>query len=518
MNQPLILPEASVKTATIAQALQKHLINGYLVAVRDLCKENAPNKELLALAIHRAINGIGMVLLRSYQLYIPVSGRMWTELHTLFHIAMQLEITQLIVPDTLPNHQHTQTITLLYTRALLLACARPNQLRQDEILATYNALDFLSPLAQLQDARENSHDSLFAVDLNSNRAPLYRSRFNEVEPKFLLEIDTSGICDKLKELSSGSTDSKDITTWRNELHFTPSLTEHLIQAWNVLAQRNFERRQVSGTLDVTVGLTNIHYHAAGGLSFTHFLNKTDTEREIGNVGAIFKKNTAALKDDITRKKVDDDPWGDSFDISGSPLTGKPLATANIESAIREQEGQLYKNAHPFYRVPLIDTSPGGYCIEWRDEIPGQVKAGELLGVREPSRNRWSLGVVRWANHTQGATQIGIQVLAPQITPAGLAISLQTGSVSEYSRALEIPALKGINQPATLVANAISFREYSKAKIYRRSDRQPTGGDHTIQLTRRLFATGAFSQFTYRELSTAKINGPKEPDDFDAAWD
>src|SRR6478609_7977830 len=67
LNQPLILPEPAVKTATIAQALQKHCINGYLVAIRDLCSQPTQNNtELLQLAIHRAITGLSLLLLRYY--------------------------------------------------------------------------------------------------------------------------------------------------------------------------------------------------------------------------------------------------------------------------------------------------------------------------------------------------------------------------------------------------------------------------------------------------------------------
>ncbi|RYZ90414.1 MAG: hypothetical protein EOO68_24590, partial [Moraxellaceae bacterium] len=259
LNQPLILPDAAVKTATVAQSLQKHLINGYLVAVRDLAKEFSPNKELLALAIHRAINGIGLLLLRSYQLYTPISSRTWTEFHTLYQLAMQLKLTQLSVAEDLPHHQRANTIASAYTRTLLLACAKPNQLRQDEILATYNALDLLGLLVKLQEAREPGESSLFAVDINSDHAPLYRSRFAQQEREYLLEIDTTRLCSKLQELSSGTSENTN-SNWRNELNFSPSLMSHLIQTWNVLSQRNFERKQATGCLDVTIGLTNIHFH------------------------------------------------------------------------------------------------------------------------------------------------------------------------------------------------------------------------------------------------------------------
>lgn len=518
LNQPLILPEPAVKTATIAQALQKHMINGYLVAVRDLCKEANPNKPLLALGIHRAITGLGLLLLRYYQLYVPISGQIWTELHSLYQIALQLQLSEQPIAEPHRHHEHCNTIQLAYVRTLLLACSRPNQLRQDEILATYEALNNLSALAQLDDAISASHDNLFAVALTSNRPPLYRSRFKDDDKLLLLELNTAQVCRKLMELNnSANTESSETTGLRNELHLTSSLTLHLIQAWNILAQRNFERQQAHGSLDVAIGLTNIHYHLAGKVAFSHFLNRNFSSLSLETQGAVFPQRDAQLKEFGT-KSANYDPWDDAFDVRGPATAGRPLAAGTIDFAVRKQEAISAVDAHPIYTVPLIDSSPGGYCIEWRTEIPNQVKAGELLGLRDPARNRWSLGVVRWVNQTKGASQLGIQVIAPQATPIGLAIIHKTGASSEYLRALEVPAMKAINQPATLITNAVSFREYSKARVFLRNDQERNVHESTIQLTRRVFATGAFSQFTYRELATGKPKETDKNDDFDAVWD
>ena len=267
LNQPLILPEPAVKTATIAQALQKHMINGYLVAIRDLCNQANANTDLLTLAIHRAITGIGLLLLRYYQLYVPISGQLWAELHSLYQIALQLGITENTIVDDYPHLQHCRTITLTYVRALLLACARPNQLRQDEILSTFEALNELSALAQLHDSQTGNHDNLFAVALNSNRPPLYRSRFAADENSLLLELNTTHICKRLTEVNAASHhESSENVSLRNELQLTSSLTLHLIQAWNLLAQRNFERHESQGALDVAVGLSNIHYQLSGQMN------------------------------------------------------------------------------------------------------------------------------------------------------------------------------------------------------------------------------------------------------------
>lgn len=517
LNQPLILPEPAVKTATIAQAMQKHMINGYLVAVRDLCNQSTPDIELLQLAIHRAITSISLLLLRYYQLYVPISGQLWTELHSLYQIALHLGIVENTVEDNYGQLQKCRNIRLAYIRALLLACSRPNQLRQDEIAATFDALNDLSALAELHDSQIGNHENLFAVAIDSNLPPLYRSRFSADEHALLLELNTTQICKKLNELNSSTNESAEGSSLRNELNLTTALTQHLIRAWNLLAQRNFERQQSQGVLDVAVGLTNIHFYLADETIFTHFLNRTLGSQSVDSLGAIFQKRGAQLKDAKKNKSLDD-PWDNTFDIQGTPLAGRAIATDSIEFAIKKQEQNAAKDAYPIYHVPLIDSSPGGYCIEWRNEIPNQVKAGELLGLREPLRNRWSLGVVRWANQTKGATQLGIQILSTQAIPVGVAIIHKTGDSSEYLRALEIPALKAINQPATIITNAVSFREYAKARLFQKSSQESGNNQLNIQLTRRIFGTGAFSQFTYRELMAAKTKETTQKDDFDSIWD
>ena len=177
----------------------------------------------------------------------------------------------------------------------------------------------------------------------------------------------------------------------------------------------------------------------------------------------------------------------------------------------------YQGQHPIYKVPLIDRSAGGYGLEWRDEIPMQVRAGELLGLREYGRNKWSIGVVRWAHQIKGATQLGIQIIAPHALPVGLAAVHKTGGFAEYLRALQIPELRAVNQPPSLITNAISFHEHGKARLY--SQQTGAGGDKSIQLTKRLFATGAFSQFGFRELVTAKPEAKAaSKDDFDSVWE
>lgn len=522
LNQPLILPEAALKTASVAQAIQKHFLNSYLAVVRDLC--STPGiKDLQAqraLAIQRSLTALGLLLLRSYQLYLPVSNQIWAEVHSLYQLACVLELEQVPVEDKLPHHQGLNNIRNAYLRILLLATARPNQLRQDEIETTYNLLEQLAPLAELDTYSPAGKENLFVVLTNSNRPPFYKSHWRPAshpgeQPP--LEIRTSLLVGKLQEQQKVGHEEVDAAVRQhNHLNLSAALTQHLEQAWSHLALRSFERQDVNAAIELTVGLTNIHFHLAGEQPFNLFLNQSDVVAGAPDKGAIFQKHGVQLKAAETKKV--DDPWGHTFDIAGTALEGEALPTINIEMTIKSQEQGSYHGQHPIYTVPLMDRSLGGYGLEWRDEIPVQVRAGELLGLREYGRTKWSIGVVRWAHQIKGATQLGIQILAPLAIPVALAAVHKTGGFAEYLRALRIPELRAINQPASLLTNAISFHEYSKARLYTQSQASTNHDGKSIQLTRRLFATGAFSLFGFRELATATPEIKTGKDDFDSVWE
>lgn len=519
LNQPLILPETALKAATLAQAIQKHINNAYLVVVRDLCTQTKKNiQPQQALALHRAITGLGHQLLRNYQLYIPIAGQIWSEIHALYQIACELQLHHLHVDDPLPHHHGCKNISEAYLRVLLLACARPNQLRQEEVIQCYNLLELLAPNAELIRFDPNGKENLYVIMADSNRPPIYKSRLESSAAKErrenLMELRTSVLLNKLQELQNNS-QSDHQERVGNPFTLSTSLHNHLIQAWSHLSLRSFNRTDVNADIEVTVGLSNIHFHLANEQSFSVFLKQGTS---LSGTDSIFQKRGALLKNTAASTEDEDDPWGDAFDISGTIFDGSPRSTSNIDKALLENEANKYSGQHSIYKIPLIDRSPGGFGLEWRGDIPAQLKAGELVGLREYGRGKWSIGVVRWVHQIKGATQLGIQVLAPHAIPVGLAVIHKTGGMSEYLRGLLIPEVKAIHQPNSLIANAISFHEYTKVKLY--SQDQAYEDKFNLQLLERKFATGSFSQFTYRELSSGKTaeSSSANKDDFDSVWE
>src|SRR5699024_8353492 len=85
LNQPLVLPAKAQKVASLTQALQGHLANGYKLVAVEGCKR-LPKRDArvhVAQACYRGINALTNALLRCYQLYFPIPSNLWLEIHQL---------------------------------------------------------------------------------------------------------------------------------------------------------------------------------------------------------------------------------------------------------------------------------------------------------------------------------------------------------------------------------------------------------------------------------------------------
>lgn len=461
LNQPLILPEAPLRSAVIAQALQKHMSVGYLAILETLAgprRRGKPPDPRIAHALHRAITGYGLILLRSYQLYSPTPGNLWLDLHNLYRLADYYELLDHTVHDPLLLQSSSSTVSQAYTRILLLACARPNQMRQTDVSATYDALESWAHLARVQEARKPPSDSLFLINLSADLAPMYKSRFAGESQEAVRELD-------LKLLLAGlRRDPRSEPGLLRVPHSLPSsLMEHLQQAWGAKRQRSFERQSGKISVQVCLGLSGLHHHCAGEKSLAEFLD--------------------ADSEGFNSDNLSDNAW------NSNPA----------QDRLRPRED------FPVFSVPVANSSPGGFRLDWRGNIPPQIKAGEVLGLREIGRHRWSLGVIRWLQQDADTSRLGVQLLAPRVTAYGAAVEQAGGDYSDYRRVLMLPELKTVNQPTTLITAFAPFQEGQRVRLNRH------GEVYAVTLQRRLFTTGSVSQFSFRRLASEEDASADNPD-------
>ena len=116
-----------------------------------------------------------------------------------------------------------------------------------------------------------------------------------------------------------------------------------------------------------------------------------------------------------------------------------------------------------------------------------------------------------------STQLGIELLAPRAEVGAVRLLQKTGSNGPFMRALLLPAIKAIAQPATLLLPRIPFRTGNKVELLY------PALQGRFQLTRRLTSTSGFSQFQFRQTGAVSATGQLQnapgltEDDFDSIW-
>ncbi|PAU60777.1 molecular chaperone [Pseudomonas sp. PIC25] len=509
LNQAIVLDDRPRKVANLCQALQNHLALGYkLIISRVVQRFTRERAQLLTIALQRAGHSLCGPLVRSNQLYCPVPEGLWLELHQIYQIARSHDLHRLVVRDPLTRHTQGLSVEQTYLIALLLGCARCNQMRQQGIARLADMLETWCTLARLQSP--DTPTSLFLVAPQVDGPPRYRSLFQNEPRDNLLGMNPEPLVDAIKEYLLLAPEDRPKARLQVPEGFSLDLLQHLSSAWGDISERTFQRNPGQGTLTLCIGMSALHYFLAGRRPFADVLKQEAQPVQ-------FKPVTGGP--DVWSKAFDAQPqtqWEAGLPLEEIEYKVEKPGTATVSSASQEEN-------HPTYELPIVNHSPGGYCLAWPKEVPGQLQAGELLGVQDTPGQDWSVAVVRWIRQVRGGgTQMGIELIAPQAQPCGLQLVRKTEQSSQYLRALLLPEISAISRPSTLITPRLPFQEGSKVMINLHGD------ERRAVLSQRQTSTGSFSQFEYREVDrsltergtpvTAQgTQASSGEEDFDSLW-
>jgi hypothetical protein len=499
LDRTAITNSHSDAIARLAQRLQTNLCSGYkAVILAGLVESDAEDaNSTIALAIHRALSDLSRTLLRTLQFYVAPADRLWFDLNQLYLLAERLG-TQAESFEDSENHSESQcTATDAYLRSILLATSKPNQLRHRQLGQVFNALEFWTPKVSI-DAR--CDDPLFMVDLESDQGPRYAKLLeNPAQPRCIrTEVLVYELETYLKEMDSHIA----VPDYVDE-----DLLDHIVGAWGIMRQRAFRRAPASGSVKVAVGLRAAHYFLSGRIDFADQLDEEDTvlNHEVNPF-------LAAVDDAIPVRGTSNassrkDVWDDAFDLRAkipvNPSIGDPDRIllqgygrdkqANTKSTVTTARSNDTPGALHFYDTTAMDTSPGGYRIRWNEPLPTNVQAGELVAMRDATDPRWCIAVIRWIRQDNDGTSMGIELISPRAIPLAVRVINKRGGPSDFARALLLPALEPIDQPATLITPLMPFQAGQKVHIQRQ------GIQTTAQLSQCILKTESVNQFTFRML-------------------
>ncbi len=492
LHQAIMLDERSRKISNLCQALQSHLAIGYKqIVLRIAPKYSKDRAALLGLALQRAAHALKGQLVRATQLYSPPPEHLWFELHQLYRTACQLQLQQRRVHDDLASLTTELSLEQTYIAALLLGSARCNQLRQNQIARLAEVLEPWS--AQIKLHPGTPDDGLFAISAELDIGPRYRSMFRSEQRAGLLGFDPQLLVNTLEAHLLHQDTSKPLPV-PTGLSF--DTLQHLHATWGEAAERSFQRTVGQGNLTVCVGMSALHFYLGGERSFSDML-----------------KHPGARAANFSHAVVqgEKDSWSQAFDAA--PQNNEqflPYEEIQYDHLGEDESSADAAPHYPTYALPVINHSPGGYCLGWPKEVPAELQAGEMLGIQDSVSLGWSIAVIRWIRQVRGGgTQMGIELVAPHAQPCGLQLVRSRDDHSQYLRGLLLPEISAIDVPATLLAPRLPFQEGSKVLI------NTHGEEHRAGLDRRVASTHSFNQFAYRSLEAAQNGGSEE--DFDSLW-
>lgn len=522
LNQPLVIPREPGKLADLAEQLLLAAGTAYTIVAVEAIQQREQISDinparLTCEAIHHALVYCGRRVLQAFQLYRPLPIHGWQVLHQLYALAENQELTDLPLQNQTAGGR---SIRATYLQSLVLGCCKPNQLRQSDLESAYHAMTNLSELAILAPAGASS--GLFAVDLASDQPPLYTTLLPGTGGAGYRVIDTSALVQRLQEIKSAEKDrlQSEVTPLDAAEGLPGYLLDHLIDSLGSMSMRNFSRTRSRSTLRVCLGLSSTHFHVAGRKDFEHFLVGTDSETALAKGNPFLTSQRSADIWSLANPEVDyvRNEWlpgqRDSADIERQI----DLDAATRAQLLEEVEVKLpLDERYPIHKVAQADASPGGYCLEWTEELPSDLRAGDIVSIMEDQGQDWAIAVIRWLSRLENArTLIGLELLSPRAKAFAAMIHLKNSSKGAAMRVLLLPEIKLVGQPHTILTPRASFREHQRITLVNQNH------SHTVELTRQIASTASYSQFEFRTikelgdvLSTAKANPLDSP--YDSLW-
>jgi len=485
---------------------------GYaLVAVNTIRKPDAIEglnpARLACEALHRAVAFRSQELLQYHLLYRPVPLNHWAMLHHLYALAERQQLANLPVRDPLTGTE--STVAGEYLPGVLLACCKTNQLRQQDILTTFQALWHWRDLARIEDPAVG--EGLFFLDLTSDRPPGYSALQAQPLGGSQRYLNTRALVRHLAELRGRSEQGS--YSLDRETRLDGHLCVHLGRALGEVSQRHFNRQPARHQLWIATGLSAVHYYVAGERGLEKVLHGDDYEPPIAEQipqNPFLKTSDGG---DRWQQANPEEDFEDEVDHSASELV------VDAGSLAAAEPPDTPPRRYTVFTVESANVSPGGYCVEWTG-LPDGISIGDVVCLREQQHGEgdWSIAVIRWISQVKNApTLLGLELLSPRGTAYAAQVRLPDGDYSRPIRVILLPEIALVGQPHTLLAPRLVFKENQKIILARKDE------TFLVKLKRQIASTAAFGQFDfeYRRQLDEDIDAGHDAlgaNQFESVWD
>ncbi|MDH3343163.1 MAG: hypothetical protein OEM07_05520, partial [Gammaproteobacteria bacterium] len=334
-------------------------------------------------------------------------------------------------------------------------------------------------------------------------------------------LETTELVDNIRKEISSISDKQDTITVGDNLSI--ETLKSLSMSWGVMPKRRFSRAGKHGQIAAAIGLS----HAAKMISESNLPESLESMSESFDSGSSFTlenipEELKSMSDEASTYMTHTEIGGTSSNAWDMVAKGKVMTNAFDKQRLLIEEEKLKLNKEDDdLHWEVVNISAGGYCLRWNSESTSKAQIGELIALHEREANggyEWRIGAIRWMQFTaQNGLEIGVQVLSPKVIAAEVQ---RIKKLNEAPfKALMVPGIRPLNQPATIILPAHAFKTGDKLKV------EVFEQNIEIKLSEKKEHTGSFTQFqfihTEQEAQQKKIekkqDTAKNKDDFDEIW-
>ena len=444
--------------------LNLKMANGYQRIYDELLDEDNYRQDFIMLAagLHRSLFYLGQGLLIRYQVYAPCDPDYWRRIHRTFMETERKGLQSSVVKDPYSRNKRGTTIEEQYKQILLLALADPYRYSQADMAWIYSLMEQLTPQCKIYPAEYlgKMHNAGF-VDVASDEAPCFIAYSNAPISTSCRLLDITMLIDTLRKSTSqksGGTRNHALTgnSAKSSKHEW-EMMQSLVRSWGSSAKRKYNRMQPKARrVELHLGLSAIH----------RLVYSSDSMPPKDTVDDINQPPQNKIRKNMFNGRTS------SFDDSGT------------------------------YLCEVINESPDGSHLKWRNAQQGKIRVGELIAINYTD-SFWELpgiAAIRWVKTTNVRTiEVGIQLLSPDAIPVTIRqyIDGESHAEHDYLRGLYIPEFKATGQTASLILPAFLFHTDDVVSLIM------DDVEHRLQLKNSVESTQGFSRFLFAALGTAQ---------------
>lgn len=459
------LPKKGQRIFELNQALLLEFAGSYQLAALDMLTRDDISKKGLQIAIYRALDYMGLVLLSSYAVYVRTRDTLWHDIHQLYLVASEQGIDHTTFSA---GHPSARTIAARYMQMNALALARPYSLRQDEIFKVVRYLESDAVRMTLsQDPPREAKDYVHTIVLNTDEPAVIMPLSDLPHSPTVRVLDLTQLIKELEGIMALSQGSPASVIVKEGL--SRNLAQRLIQHYTTVCNRSFNRFPKNEPITMVTRLPEI----------LSVLSRSTPEHS-------------------QETRNDEDL------LFGSTLKTRPIGQViKYEAEVNVQYWQV------------MNSSVSGYGLQWpHGELSG-ARVGELIGLRDPSqeRNPWIIGAIKWMEQSrERGLCCGVEVLSSKVMPMTILRVLNRPLTQQLPiEGLMLPSIEGVRPDPIFILPAYIFQPADEVVV------RFSGREERVRLTLLDETLGAFAHFRFETLETT-LKSNLETEEFSSLWD